>query len=105
MANKFSKKYILEILAQALKQGLTPNKLAITCALGMVIGIFPVMGLSTIICFGLSIIFRLNIPVIQLANYVVIGPQVICIVPFMKFGSYLFGLPALSYSKDQVIEL
>ena len=105
MANKFSKKYFNEILTQALKQGITPNKLAITCALGMVIGIFPIMGASTLICFILSIIFRLNIPVMQLVNYVVIGLQVICIVPFIKFGKYLFGLPGLSYSQDELIWL
>jgi len=105
MANKFSRKYIFGLLAQALKQGLTPNKLAITCALGMVIGIFPIMGASTMICFGLSIIFRLNIPVMQLANYIVIGLQVICIVPFIEFGSYLFGLRAISYTGDQLVEL
>jgi uncharacterized protein (DUF2062 family) len=105
MANKLSKIYILGILTQALKQGMTPRKLAVTFALGAVIGIFPIMGTSTLICLGLSIVFRLNIPVMQLANYLVTALQVICILPFIQLGGYVFGLPALSYSRDQLILL
>ena len=105
MANKFSRKYILEILGQALKQGMTPNKLAITCALGMVIGIFPILGTTTLICLALSIVFRLNIPVMQLANYLVTALQVICILPLIDLGAHLFKLEVFTYSRNELIEL
>ena len=105
MSEKLSKQYFHQVLLQALKQGTTPHKLAITCALGMVIGIFPIIGTSTMICLGLSIALRLNIPVMQLANYLVTAIQVICILPFIKFGAYLFGLEIFSYSRDQLVEM
>ena len=60
---KFSPKQAKKILYNALRQGLTPHKLAMTCALGVVVGIFPVFGTTTILCFAVAIAFRLNIPV------------------------------------------
>jgi len=105
MANKLSKKYILDIIGLALKQGMTPRKLAITVALGMVMGMLPVLGPTTLICLGLSIAFRLNIPVMQLGNYLVTAPQLLCIIPFMKLGAHLFGLNMFPYSRDQLVEL
>lgn len=102
---KLSKVYIIAFIGQTLKQGTTPKKLAITCALGAVIGIFPIMGTTTLLCLALAILFRLNIPVIQLANYLVTALQVILIFPFIKTGIYVFHLKPFSYSKDQFIDL
>jgi uncharacterized protein (DUF2062 family) len=102
---KFSKKYIFNIVGQALKQGTTPHKLALTCALGAVFGIFPIMGTTTLICFGLSFWLRLNLPIIQLVNYFVTGLQILLIVPFIKTGIYIFNLPDFAYSNDQLIDL
>jgi uncharacterized protein (DUF2062 family) len=38
-------------------------------SLGVIIGMFPVQGTTTIICTLVSILFRLNLVVLQLANY------------------------------------
>jgi uncharacterized protein (DUF2062 family) len=102
---KFSKTYILNTIGQALKQGTTPRKLALTCALGAVVGIFPIMGTTTFLCFVLSVWLRLNLPIIQLVNYLVVGLQVLLIIPFMNAGIYLFNLPDFNYSKKQLIDL
>ncbi|HEY5825635.1 MAG TPA: DUF2062 domain-containing protein [Cyclobacteriaceae bacterium] len=101
---KFSKDYIQDIIGKTLKQGTTPKKLAITCALGAVIGIFPIMGTTTMICFAIAIFFQLNVPIIQLANYLVTALQVILIFPFIKAGIYVFHLKPFAYTKDQFID-
>jgi len=102
---KFSWKYITGMLAQALKQGMTPRKLALTCALGVVIGIFPIFGTTTLLCLGASILFRLNVPVMQLVNYLVAPLQLILILPFIKMGSYGFGLNPFPYTTDQLVSM
>jgi len=102
---KFSRKHISNTIMQALRQGTTPRKLAITCALGVVIGIFPVWGTTTWICLGLSVAFRLNVVVIQLVNYLFFPIQLLLIIPFIKAGTYLFGLDSFSYTADQLIDL
>lgn len=73
-----------------LRQGISPPRLALTLALGFAIGCFPVMGIPTALCALLAVAFRLNLPAIQAANYVVMPLQVALIVPFVRLGR-LFG--------------
>lgn len=94
---------IKKVVAQALYQGLTPRKLALTCAFGVVLGIFPVFGLTTLLCFGAAFLFRLNIPIIQVVNYVFAPLQLILIIPFIKLGTYIFRLNPFPYSSDQLL--
>jgi uncharacterized protein (DUF2062 family) len=102
---KFSWKYITGLLSQALKQGITPRKLAITCAFGAVISIFPIFGTTTLLCFGIAIALRLNIAIIQLVNYLFAPVQIILILPFIKIGTDLFGLNPFPYSSEQLVDL
>jgi uncharacterized protein (DUF2062 family) len=102
---KFSAKRAKKILYDAFRQGLTPQKLAITCALGIVVGLFPIFGTTTILCFAVAILFRLNIPVIQLVNYLVAPLQLLLIIPFIKVGTILFGLNPLPYDTEQLAAL
>lgn len=81
-----------QVIASALRQGATPRKLAIACAMGCVISIFPVFGSTTLFCFLVAIVFRLNIVVIQAVNYLLTPLQVALLIPFMQGGISLFTL-------------
>lgn len=61
---KFTREKITNLLVKALSQGMTPRTLAVTCSLGVVLGIFPLFGTTTLICLGVAILFRLNIPIL-----------------------------------------
>jgi len=100
---KFNRQYIRNILYEAFRQGLTPHKLAFTCAAGVVVGIFPVFGTTTILCLGIALVFSLNIPVIQLVNYLVAPLQLFFIIPFIKVGTLVFHLNPFPYDTDQLI--
>jgi uncharacterized protein (DUF2062 family) len=102
---KFGRKNVTKIFYDALRTGLTPHKLAMTCALGAVIGIFPLFGTTTMLCFGLAVAFRLNVAVIQLVNYLVAPIQIMLIIPFIKIGTILFHLNPFPYDADQLVEL
>lgn len=86
------------LLVGLLRQGTTPRKLAITCALGVVIGIFPLYGSTTLLCFALAVPLRLNVLLIQAVNYLLTPVQLLLILPFMQSGTWLFGLPPLPFS-------
>jgi uncharacterized protein (DUF2062 family) len=75
-----------------LRQGITPRRLALTLALGFAIGCFPVMGIPTLLCAGLALALKLNLPAIQAANYVVMPLQIALIVPFVRLGGWLFTI-------------
>lgn len=77
-----------------LRQGISPQRLALTLALGFAIGCIPVIGLPTAVCMVVALGLRLNIPAIQAANYAAMPLQVALIFPFMRLGGWLFSSSA-----------
>ena len=80
------------VLAQ-FTQGTTPEKIALTLALGGTLGIFPILGSTTLLCAVAGVWLRLNQPIIQLANYLVYPLQLLLVLPFYRAGEALFGQP------------
>lgn len=74
-----------------LRQGISPRRLALTLALGCAIGCIPVVGIPTVVCAGLALALRLNLPAIQAANYAVMPLQLVLIVPFVRLGGWLIA--------------
>lgn len=95
----FWRRRLLDPLRAQLRQGVAPGPLALTVALGLVVGIVPVLGVTTVACGLLAVWLRLNQPVIQLVNYLVYPLQIALLLPFLRAGEWLFGtapLPLLS---------
>ena len=55
------------IMAQ-LKQGTTPEKIALTIGLGVALGVFPILGSTTALCLAAAALLKLNQPVIQIGR-------------------------------------
>lgn len=88
-----------------LKQGATPRQIAASIAVGGVIGLFPVLGTTTMICFGLAWVLRLNIAAMQIPNLLVYPVQLALIVPFIRFGERLFHAPPAPLSLAKLVEM
>jgi len=86
----FLKRRVITPLVAQLRQGVTPEKLALTVALGFVLGIFPILGSCTFLCAIAAIVLRLNQPVIQLVNYLAYPAQLALIIPIYRAGEMLF---------------
>lgn len=74
-----------------LRQGISPQRLALTLALGIAIGCIPMVGVATALCIILALTLRLNFPIIQAANYAVMPLQMLLIVPFVRLGGRIFA--------------
>jgi uncharacterized protein (DUF2062 family) len=72
-----------------LRSGFEPRQLAFTLALGFAIGCIPMLGVTTGICALLALVFGLNMPAIQAANWVAMPFQAILLIPFLRFGQWL----------------
>lgn len=89
----FFQRRVVAPLLQLLRQGVTPEKLALSVALGAVVSVIPVLGVSTVTCAVLAIWLRLNMPAIQLVNYLLTPAQLLLIIPFLRLGELLTGAP------------
>lgn len=94
-----------ELLLSALRQGASPGKLALSIALGAVCGLVPVLGLSTLLCAALAIGLRLNLPAIQLVNYLVTPLQLLLIIPQLRFGEWLMRSPRFPVTLESGLAL
>ena len=88
-----------------LVQGLSPDRLALTLAVGLVIAAFPVIGATTILSVVAALALRLNMPLIQTVNYLGAPLQLACIIPFIRLGEWLFGAETLRLTLNQIVTL
>lgn len=97
------RRIVAPIIAQ-LKQGATPEKLALTVALGFVVGVFPILGSATLLCALTAWALRLNQPVIQIVNYLAYPAQLALLIPIYRAGSDLFNIPHIPLSITFILE-
>ena len=57
------------LVVDLLRQGMTPRKVALTLVLGLVISVFPIVGVPTLLCTVVALGLQLNLPLIQAVNY------------------------------------
>ena len=102
MNEGFFKRRLVRPILDLLRQGVTPEKLALSLALGVVFGVFPALGWTTTLCAILAIVLRLNLPAIQIVNYFMYPVQIALLVPFFRLGEKLFRAPHLPLSVPQI---
>ncbi len=90
-------------IVELLRQGVTPEKMALSLALGAALGVFPVLGTTTALCTLAAFLWRLNLPAIQIVNYFVYPLQIALLIPFFRAGEILFGAPHLPLSLAQIL--
>jgi uncharacterized protein (DUF2062 family) len=79
--------------------GITPHQLSLAITLGVIIGVIPFLGTTTIILAVIALAFDLNMVIVQLTNYVVYPLQLILYIPFIKLGKYIGNRPSISPSQ------
>ncbi len=90
---------------ELLKQGVTPEKLALSLAIGTVLGISPILGLTTALAFIICFWFRLNPVAMQLMNYVMYPFQILLFLPFIRAGDVIFRAEHLRVNTAQLERL
>jgi len=88
-----------------LRQGLTAEKLAVTIALGITLGVTPVLGTTVLLCTLAAMVFRLNLAAIQLVNWLVYPLQLILLIPLLRIGAWMFGTQSSELSLSHIILL
>jgi uncharacterized protein (DUF2062 family) len=101
----FFKRRLIRPILDLLRQGVTPEKIALSVALGATLGVIPVLGWSTTLCAIAAIVLRLNLPAIQIVNYFVYPAQIALFVPFFRWGEKLFRAPHFPISVPQIYAL
>ncbi len=98
--NKATKK-----ITEVLKQGATPEKLALSLSLGITVGIIPLYGITSLLITLVALSLRLNFAVTHIAHYIVHPLQIALIIPFMKIGELFYKDTLIPYSIKKIMHM
>jgi len=98
---EFCYRQIVQPLLDLLRVGATPRKLAWSLAVGVAVGINPLLGSTTIACLAIAFLLRLNLIASQITNHLVYPIELLLFLVFIRLGDLLFhtgGLPLEKHS-------
>ena len=96
---------LLTPLKQLLNEGLTPAKMSHALAAGFVLGITPMLGISSILAVGVAAVFKLNQVAIQVANWAAYPAQIVLFIPFIRAGEWLWGLEPAAINPSDIASM
>lgn len=105
MKRGFLHRRLIAPVGSLLTQGIAPEKIALSLAFGIGLGVFPVLGSSTLLCAAAALIFRLNLPAIQFVNYLIYPLQLVLLLPLIRLGEMLFRAAPLQLSLAQMLAM
>lgn len=97
--------HVLRPLLRLLRGGVTPRRLAWSLAFGMVVGINPSVGLTTLLVLILAWIFGLSKLASLIGTHVVAPLHLLLIIPFIELGVHLFHTRKLPMDRKQLEHL
>ena len=84
---------VIDPIAAQMTQGITPEKIALTLAVGSALALFPIIGTTTLLCLLAGILLKLNQPIIQLVNMLCATIHFPVIVCLFRMGHWMYGVP------------
>jgi len=105
MSETLWRRKVVRPIVDLLRQGLTPEKLAFTIALGIALGVTPVLGSTMLLCSLAAIALRLNLAAIQLVNWLVYPFQLALLIPFYRIGGWVFRTSPSELSVVHILAL
>jgi uncharacterized protein (DUF2062 family) len=86
-------RHVIDPIAVQLTQGITPEKIALTLAVGSSFALFPILGTTTLLCLIVGVALRLNQPIIQIVNALCTPLHLPVIYGMVRLGNVLFKVP------------
>ncbi len=96
------RRLVAPVVAQ-LMVGISPGRIAWAISLGVVLGVFPVMGTTTLVCLMAGCLLRLNQPVLHVFSNLVYPLHLVLILVFIRLGERMHGAPRMSFSIPQLL--
>ncbi|QTN32400.1 DUF2062 domain-containing protein [Akkermansiaceae bacterium] len=96
-------RWIIAPIRDQLTRGVTPEKLSWTIALGVTLGIFPIMGSTSLVCFIAGYFLKLNQAILHLFKSLTYPLHLALILVFIRLGQYMNGVPPIPFSIPQML--
>lgn len=86
-------RWVVRPVVQQLTQGTSPRKIAQAIAWGLTLGIFPIIGSTTLLSLIVGVPLKLNQPILQAFKTLATPAQWALVLGFYRAGEWLFSAP------------
>ena len=101
----YIRRHVVERLREQLHKGASQRRLAHSMTLGVAAAAYPQIGCTTLMALLLGFIFRLNHIALQAVKHLLFPLQFILILPFLRLGETVLGVPHLRMSLKEIAAL
>ncbi len=102
MTRLFQRQIISPVL-HLLRMGASPRRLAWSFAVGVAVGVNPLLGSTTVACLAIAFLLRLNLVASQITNHLVYPLQLAMFFVFLDAGDKLFHTSQIPLSKETML--
>ena len=90
-------------LLHLLRVGASPRRLAWSLAVGVAVGVNPLLGSTTVLCLAVAFVLRLNLVASQISNHLVYPLQLALFFVFIHIGDTVFHTGALPLGREAML--
>jgi uncharacterized protein (DUF2062 family) len=95
---------VVRPLVELLRVGASPERLAWSLAVGVVVGMNPLLGSTTVVVIALAAAFKLNHVASQIGNHAMYPLELLLFPVFLKLGSAVFRTEGIPLSRVALME-
>lgn len=99
----FWQRRLVAPLRAQLTQGVSPDQLALTLAVGTACSLLPFLGFTTLLNLVVGFRLRLNQPILQTVNYLLSPVQLALIFVYVRAGEWIWRADPVSLSVPTLI--
>jgi len=100
----FWQRRVLAPLRTQLTQGVTPDRIALTVAVGTACSLLPFLGFTSLLNLGVGLWLRLNQPILQTLNQLLGPVQLALILVYVRLGEFIWRAPPIPLSVPQLLQ-
>jgi uncharacterized protein (DUF2062 family) len=86
----FWRRRVLQPIRTQLTQGVSPDQIAATLAVGTACSVFPIFGITSLVNLGVGISLRMNQPILQALNQLLGPVQIALILVYVRLGEVIW---------------
>ena len=101
----FWQRRVVEPILAQLTQGVTPDKIAATLAVGTACSLLPFLGLTSLLNLGVGLLFRMNQPILQTLNQLLGPVQLALILFYIRLGEAIWDAPGGAFTLGEMLRV
>ena len=99
----FWRRRLINPLLAQLTQGVTPDRLAATLAVGTACSLFPFLGFTSLLNLVVGLRLRMNQPILQTLNQLLGPVHLLMILVYVRFGEWLWRSDEAHFTVGEVV--